>query len=322
MKKLASISLSLLLSFSALVVMFQPMPVYAAIAKDTSAVATSGTCSATITIPSYTITGTNTVLVVSTMNANTTVLSVTWGSTNLVKADGIQATVDNEVWYAATGSGGTNTITMTAVASFQRCGMAAISLTGVDQTTPLDAHNSASCSGACSNASVSVTTTKDNDWIVNSIGQLSKAVQMNPGSGLTNFASTTIPSAVPSGFVGSYKGPVTPAGSTAMNYTNTTANWTMAIGAFMPVQGGGGGGSNSCTYSGSGDWNIKYSDNCLASTTVQLASGAKMNIIRDGAGSFGVTGSGIILDPDGAILFVAPVSIQLLSTTNGVTVYR
>lgn len=47
-----------------------------------------------------------------------------------------------------------------------------------------------------------------------------------------------------------------------------------------------GGSSSSCTYSGSGDWYVLYSDNCNITTEVSVAGGCYF--INDGAGWFGM----------------------------------
>lgn len=44
-------------------------------------------------------------------------------------------------------------------------------------------------------------------------------------------------------------------------------------------------GSNTCTYGGSGDWEVLYSDNCYISSPVYV--NGEFNLIVDGAGSFG-----------------------------------
>lgn len=49
---------------------------------------------------------------------------------------------------------------------------------------------------------------------------------------------------------------------------------------------GGGGGSNSCTYSGTGDWNVKYSDNCYINTNIYIVGAC--NFMYDAPGVFGI----------------------------------
>lgn len=74
---------------------------------------------------------------------------------------------------------------------------------------------------------------------------------------------------------------------------------------------------SSCRYSGSGDWTVKYSDACVVNTTVTLATSAKLNIIRDGAGSFSVTTGGLIQALSGAVILRPGSNVLVDSTANG-----
>lgn len=50
--------------------------------------------------------------------------------------------------------------------------------------------------------------------------------------------------------------------------------------------------TSSCTYSGSGNWNVKYSDNCYITTTMYVVGAC--NFIYDSAGSFGLSSAGSV----------------------------
>jgi hypothetical protein len=51
---------------------------------------------------------------------------------------------------------------------------------------------------------------------------------------------------------------------------------------------GGGGATDTCTYSGSGNWNINWADNCTLSTNTNLGAG---NLTLSGFGQFTITGN-------------------------------
>jgi len=74
-------------------------------------------------------------------------------------------------------------------------------------------------------------------------------------------------------------------------------------------------GEDTCTYSGSGVWNVLYSDDCFATTTVTLDN--DLNIIRDGAGSFTINDGVQIKNSDGSVILEGPLNIEIEDTANG-----
>ena len=63
----------------------------------------------------------------------------------------------------------------------------------------------------------------------------------------------------------------------------TTSNLTHTVSIYGTYTTGGG-GTDTCTYSGTGNWNVLYSDNCTCTTTTYVLGDFNLNY--DGAGSF------------------------------------
>ena len=63
-----------------------------------------------------------------------------------------------------------------------------------------------------------------------------------------------------------------PSGTASVDHVRITVHYTEA------------GAEDTCTYSGTGDWNVNYSDNCVATTTTWVKGDFNLNY--DGAGSF------------------------------------
>ena len=222
-----------------------PSSAFAAIAFNNSAVGTNATCTNTNTIANYVVTGSNTLIVVEAYVANTTAASVSWGATSLTLATSTQQTNQVSIWYAAVGSGGTNTITLTDTAGSQKCQLVAESFTGVNQTNPLDVVAAKNCSGTCANPTLSVTTATANEWAVDALTRQSGEKQAVPLAGQTSVASSTWSTGTV-GYNASYAGPFASAGSNSMGYTMLTANYSYATAFFCAVGscGGRGGGSS------------------------------------------------------------------------------
>ncbi|KKL68291.1 hypothetical protein LCGC14_2126460 [marine sediment metagenome] len=92
---------------------------------------------------SHTCTGSDLILaVVVTMRANNSVSDITYNSVSLTHETGADQDANNvhtEVWYLINPATGSNTVEVTLSASTNRWWSAAISLTGVAQSSPVDA---------------------------------------------------------------------------------------------------------------------------------------------------------------------------------------
>jgi hypothetical protein len=129
------------------------------------------------------------------------------------------------IFYLTAPSTGSNTIVVSAsIGSSQHIKGWAISLTGVNQSSPLDTSQSSHL-----NSSASLTTTANNDWIVDCIGGADPA-SLSTSAGQTSKWSQ-IGSLSDGG--GSVLGPVSP-GSNTVSWNNSGATVAYAAAAFTP----------------------------------------------------------------------------------------
>ncbi|PJE64865.1 MAG: hypothetical protein COU90_01205 [Candidatus Ryanbacteria bacterium CG10_big_fil_rev_8_21_14_0_10_43_42] len=198
---------------------------------------------------SHTTSGTNRLLVVGVaMNDSTdsdrTVTGITYNSvamTNVREDDNDADNNSTSLWYLANPSSGANTIAVTLNGTNSGATGAAISLTGVDQLSPLDAQNGSTLTNNNS-LSTSVTTIADNAWVVDIIfSEVGSQGTPAVGAGQTRVGlveTTPFDSAI------SYEGPKTPAGSVTMSWSNTVtggADWSQSAASFKPATSEGGG---------------------------------------------------------------------------------
>jgi len=185
-------------------------------------------------------------------------------------------------------------------------------LSGTDQTDVVEATKNTAATYSTT-ITDSVTTVTNNAWVFSGVS-LQDAYALTPsGSQIevydvdhsnSNMGQTGV----------SYIEKVT-AGSQIMASTwSTSGNSAQALVVVKPSASGG----STCTYSGTGNWNVLYSDNCEIGIDVNIASGSVMAINRDGAGSFQVTNGAKVSGMDGVIYIQSPNSIVLNSTVNGV----
>jgi hypothetical protein len=118
---------------------------------------------------SHTITGTNPVLLVGVSCESRTVSTITYNGVAMTLAAGPPASPLNNVYiyYLVAPPTGTNSVAVT-YSSFAYGEVTAISLTGADQSSPIDVTNKAHIL-ATTSPSTSITTTVANDWIVDYI---------------------------------------------------------------------------------------------------------------------------------------------------------
>jgi hypothetical protein len=221
-----------------------PRPAQAAIAFDASS--TSGTdfaSNATSLSWTHTTIGNDRLLFVAcgmndSADADANVTNVTYGGVAGTEIRRDVATVGadgSEIWYKVNPALGANTVSVTFAGTVSRAGCAAVSLTGVDQTNPLDAHNGITFANNAA-PSVSVTTVADNAWIldviyVNLSNTFGDAV---PGAGQTERFEIN---AFFDQLDGSSEGPVSPAGATSMSWSGLDISAASSISAasFKPA---------------------------------------------------------------------------------------
>ena len=131
-----------------------------------------GNCSPCSFAHSVTSSGADRILVVGVSpNAGQTVISVDYGSIALtqIRSDDAAGLAHSSLWYLVDPPTGSNSVDVTLSAADDVV-IGAISFLGVDQTNPIDVHNgNPGFSGA---PSVSLTTTVDDDMIVDVVGTL------------------------------------------------------------------------------------------------------------------------------------------------------
>lgn len=151
-----------------------------------------------------------------------TVSSITYNGINLtfIRADenGIYRT---ELWYLIAPDTGSNTIVVTLSASLTSIA-GAVSYTGVDPYTAIEANNGAN--GVGTEATVVVTTVLDGDWVVDCASTSDTAITV--GDGQSSRVNAT--GALGTGAM-SDEGPKSPVGSVTMNWTAIGALDSWAI---------------------------------------------------------------------------------------------
>lgn len=212
-----------------------PNTAEAAIAFDAASNGRSATSDQTLTV-SHVVSGSNRLLVVAvttsdSIDADRPITGITYAGTPLTKATSTQNNAGDfgaEIWYLVAPSTGTNNIIITATAGITRIVGGGVSLTGIDQTTPLDATGGAQ--GSSGESSAVVTTVADNAWVVDANAQ-------NTSGGATvgtdqterwNNIGTVLDGA------SSTEGPKTPAGAVTMSWTFVSSQWAISAASFAP----------------------------------------------------------------------------------------
>lgn len=177
---------------------------------------------------SHTSTGSNLALYVGISSILRTVSSVTYNGTAMTKAiqqQGASGDVYSTGMYLANPSTGANTVSVTLSASDLESFGGAITLTGVDQTTPVNASSSAPA------FSDSVTVGQENSWIVDNLG-VAQGSSLTVGAGQTS-RWNELNGGGDTRVVGSSKGPVS-TGSQSMSYTGGIYDPAIVLLAFSP----------------------------------------------------------------------------------------
>lgn len=180
---------------------------------------------------SHTCTGSNRYLVVgiAMLSVAQTVSSITYNSVALTLL-GVRSSLTGaarvELWGLVAPSTGSNTIAVTLTGSIASAGVAE-SYTGVHQTSPTEGFNSNQATNVgAADATVTVTTVANNDWIVDIVATDDTSITVGAGQTQRN----NVTGAGGSG-ADSDKGPISPAAATAMSWTNIGALSTWSYGA-------------------------------------------------------------------------------------------
>jgi hypothetical protein len=221
-----------------------PPPPPAVIAHDADSYSGEGGALVTSLTWNHTCTGSNRLLVIGVLLDG----GGTPGITASATYNGVAMTVgpDGQVMLATDASrfiilfylvnpdAGTHQVAITFSANVRYPKGGGVSLTGVSQSSPLDAHASAHGTTETTQ-SLSITTVADNAWIVDALGTT------NPNQLYTvispQVAAWNSPKyATNTSANGSYRGPVTPAGATTDGYTAPASpvKWGLAALSFAP----------------------------------------------------------------------------------------
>jgi len=161
-----------------------------AIVKDTTSCSPSGLGAVSSLSWSHTVSAglSNSILIVMVGTAKSlgiTVSTITFGSQSLVRAVATTSSTTApgaEIWYLKAPTAGTATIiaTLSGTTAVDGAGGSAISLSGVDQTTPIPTTNNAK--GTASTPTLSIITTYGNSWVIGSEGFDFNAAQTPSGT--------------------------------------------------------------------------------------------------------------------------------------------
>lgn len=193
---------------------------------------------------SHTTSGTNRLLAVGMAirsNASQTVSSADYANVPLtfIRADTNGQSVRSELWYLVTPASGTNTVRVNLTTSAKAaCG--AISLTGVHQSSPLEASNGAT--GSSTTPSVTVTTVADDAWVIDAVAFRSAGNGQptgTPGAGQTERWSGYTEGGGTGPNIrgkGSTEGPQTPPGGVVMDWSlSASVDWAISAASFQPT---------------------------------------------------------------------------------------
>lgn len=217
--------------------MKMPMGFLFAIAHDADATSITNGFAGTVTKTwTHTVTGTNPLLVGlfdswQDVAGTGTVTAATYNSVTLVKVDGLASvSMRSELWYLKAPSTGANTQSVTFTGNHDAIKYATTSYTGVDQSAPLDSHNTAT--GTTGNPTVSTTSVAANTVVIATLSRFSTTAASSNRTSIFNDATTSTLAA------GAYQ-IVASAGSQSNTYTGSAAqDWSMCIASFAQASGG------------------------------------------------------------------------------------
>lgn len=184
---------------------------------------------------SHTCSGEQRLLLIGIQTRNTTPVtatSVTYNGVALTKISRKAYTAGDitcELWYLVAPATGANTAAVTFDTVPTRASAGSISLTGVDQTSPIDAWNETE--GDNNNPSVSVVTTVADAWLVDSVSSRVATAHSPTSPALERYDVTAGTSHRGSGRT---SGPVASPGSTTIATSSGSGEWVSIAAALKP----------------------------------------------------------------------------------------
>ena len=217
-----------------------------------------------------------------------TVTGVTYAGDAMTQAafETISGTGDRNayLYYMEAPTTGNNNVVV-SISSSDTIYSSALSYTGVAQSSAID-DIQVDRGGAAQVFKVTATSTVSGAWGVayfeespQTITEDSNTTQRAQLGGVLNGSK-----------IGDTGASIDPVGGYTLGYTAPANSWNWA--GLMAVFKPAGGATDSCTYGGSGDWTIDYSDNCNISSSVYVNGDCYLNY--DGAGSFAISNGSTI----------------------------
>ena len=208
-----------------------------AIAFDATAnsAAVDGTSVSSVTYSHTVVSNTNGVIVVgASIYGGAAITGITYNSVALTSiGTNTQNSIHTELWYLKAPATGANNVVVTLDSAADHIVVGSVSLTGVDQTNPLDANTGAS--SGTSSISADITVVTDQSWIVDVVGNdlssstVTMGAQTNRTQRWNTLGTTFIWGA------GSTRGPVS-TGSNTMNWSSGHFdNWALTVASFAPA---------------------------------------------------------------------------------------
>lgn len=169
--------------------------------------------------------------------ADRTVASITYAGSNLTfsHANDNGSDLRTEWWYMVNPATGANNVVVSMGGTCNGLGIGAVSLTGVDQTSPINV--TTGVTGNSGTPSRAITTTVDNCWILDVLAndQVASTIAADAGQ-VENWNITINANTRRAG--GSYFGPKTPAGARTMKWItspNLARNFAISVFSIVPA---------------------------------------------------------------------------------------
>lgn len=197
----------------------------------------------------HTVTGANTLMIAQIGHTASigTVVGIKFAGVNMTRIIAGTNGRSSELWYLVAPASGLGTLTGTfsAANAFENNGVS-VSVTGVNQTTPIQGSASNNWAVGATSGSVNLTTATDTSWLVGgasltsvtgvaedlTTGQVSRII--GPGLSTETRMSTN--------------GPISPAGASKLRYTFTSAGGAATVAEVNPAAAAGGGGAVNQTF--------------------------------------------------------------------------
>lgn len=182
------------------------------------------------------VSGSNTLAVVTTSVDNNKTLTATWGGVSMTEDAGASTLSGGtrvQTFHLVAPAAGVSTVVITTTSGNWTTGAFAncTYFTGVNQSTPID-NSTATTAAASSSHTFSITTSADNSWVIDNVLMLANGSTLTAQSPSVNLSGGTNSNW---GWKSSYFGPQTPASSVNMAWTSVnSATWAWGAISIKP----------------------------------------------------------------------------------------